>query len=48
MALLFSNGDSFATGAVSYDYRPATNVETTNRLTRFLEGFHPADSIINC
>lgn len=37
MILLFSNGDSFATGAVSYDYRPATTVETTNRLILAVE-----------
>ncbi|MCL1464192.1 aspartyl protease family protein [Argonema galeatum] len=32
MVLLFSNGDLFATGALRYDYRPATETETTNRI----------------
>lgn len=32
MVLLFSNGDYFATGAISYAYRPATEGETTNRI----------------
>jgi len=36
MTLLnFDNGESFATGAIGYDYRPATKTETTNRI--FLE-----------
>ncbi len=36
MTLLnFDNGESFATGAMGYDYRPATKTETTNRI--FLE-----------
>lgn len=30
--LSFSNRESFATGAIGYDYRPATNTETTNRI----------------
>lgn len=30
--LSFSNGESFATGAIGYDYRPATKTETTNRI----------------
>lgn len=32
MTLLFPNGDSFATGALPYAYRPATEFETTNRI----------------
>ena len=32
MLLLFSNGDFFATGAIPYAYRPATEAETTNRI----------------
>lgn len=32
MALLFPNGDNFASGAVRYDYRPVTETETTNRI----------------
>ncbi len=30
--LFFANGDTFATGATGYDYRPATETETTNRI----------------
>lgn len=32
MILTFSNGEPFATGAIRYDYRPATERETTNRM----------------
>jgi len=32
MILFFSNGDSFATGAARYNYRPATEGESTNRM----------------
>jgi len=32
MVLLFNNGDFFATGAIPYAYRPATEAETTNRI----------------
>ena len=32
MALLFPNGDNFATGAIRYDYRSVTATETTNRI----------------
>ena len=32
MLLQFPNGDFFATGAIRYDYRPVSAVETTNRL----------------
>lgn len=32
MTLLFSNEDTFATGATNYDYRPATSTETSNRI----------------
>ncbi|MCL1467150.1 hypothetical protein [Argonema galeatum] len=32
MVLLFLNGDTFATGAARYDYRPATEGEVTNRI----------------
>lgn len=32
MTLFFANGDSFATGAIRYVYRPATESETTNRI----------------
>ncbi len=30
--LCFSNGESFATGATRYSYRPVTDTETTNRI----------------
>lgn len=30
--LFFAGGESFATGATGYDYRPATVTETTNRI----------------
>ncbi|MGK7873968.1 MAG: hypothetical protein AB4426_11850 [Xenococcaceae cyanobacterium] len=41
MALLFPNGDNFATGAIRYAYRPVTVNETTNRiiLTVEVEGY---------
>ena len=32
MLLQFSGGEPFATGAIHYDYRPATENETTNRM----------------
>lgn len=32
MLLQFSGGEPFATGAIRYDYRPATKNETTNRM----------------
>lgn len=32
MTLLLKNGESFATGAIYYDYRGATERETTNRI----------------
>lgn len=32
MLLQFTNGESFATGAIRYEYRPVTENETTNRL----------------
>ncbi|HEY5866832.1 MAG TPA: hypothetical protein VI542_15000 [Candidatus Tectomicrobia bacterium] len=36
MALIFSDGERFATGANSYQCRPATTYETTPRM--ILEG----------
>ena len=33
MSLNFQDGQSFATGAIKYFYRPATVGETTNRIT---------------
>lgn len=30
--LLFPDGETFATGAMRYDYAPATPSETTNRI----------------
>lgn len=32
MLLLFDNGEYFATGAIPFAYRPATESETTNRI----------------
>lgn len=32
MVLLFANNEFFATGSLTYDYRPATPTETTNRI----------------
>jgi len=32
MVLLFPNNEFFATGSLTYDYRPATTTETTNRI----------------
>lgn len=37
MTLLFPNGDNFATGSLPYDYRPATESETTNRIVLAVE-----------
>ncbi|HAX76687.1 MAG TPA: hypothetical protein DCY88_12800 [Cyanobacteria bacterium UBA11372] len=32
MVLFFDNGNAFATGATRYQYRPATENESTNRI----------------
>lgn len=37
MTLFFPNGDTFATGASPYEYRPATESETTNRIVLSVE-----------
>ncbi|HLO48066.1 MAG TPA: hypothetical protein VK211_06550 [Kamptonema sp.] len=37
MVLFFPNGDTFATGASPYEYRPATESETTNRIVLSVE-----------
>ena len=44
MALLWANGDAFATGATRYDYRPATIAETSPRiiLTIAVENYRTA------
>ena len=52
MTLLnFENGESFATGAMGYDYRPATKAETTNRIlfrnNRRLGRSHPESRLRN-
>lgn len=48
MLLLFLNGDSFATGAVRYQYHPATLGESTNRIFLRVEiAGYPIEAVVD-
>ncbi len=48
MLLFFPNGEPFATGAVRYQYFPATPRETTNRMILIVEvGGRPVEAVVD-
>ena len=48
MILLFPNGDPFATGAIRYQYQPATPNEKTNRIFLRVEiAGYPTEAVVD-